>query len=473
MVSPELELRSTRNPYRDRNGLGLQGAVNGRRGGRLDFTVPFHQNGKLSRDSALEPRLKSRKQRVNEAHPATLREAAPQADAPPWLARPVTVLGLLAATHFLVDIVAGTTNPIWPTLEEGLRLDTGGLLWVYVAWSIATSFSQLLFGMWADRNHARWLIWTGPCVAILCISCVGLVGSELSLALLFVAGGLGIAAFHPEAAATAGSLLPRQRSRAMAIFALCGYLGQAAGPCYSGLMTDHFGVRGLRVGIVWGLPILFFLYLGLRVAPVAPAAEPAMNVPKSGEPGKAWLIALLLAVGALRILPALGVPLALAYVLKATDASNALIGAVQSAFMAGIGLGAMACAALVRHDWERAVLWIFPLCAAPVLAALTFVDGWTLVGLVGTCGLMLGVTMPVYISYGQQMLPHGQRVASAITMGVSWGIGGAIVAGALGICMQTGSLTGIFGFFALASLTSSVLCYLLPAPAPSAGAVAP
>ena len=49
-------------------------------------------------------------------------------------------------------------------------------------------------------------------------------------------------------------------------------------------------------------------------------------------------------------------------------------------------------------------------------------SGWTLVVLVGTCGLLLGVTMPVYISYGQQLLPHGQRVASSITMGVSWGI---------------------------------------------------
>jgi len=176
------------------------------------------------------------------------------------------------------------------------------------------------------------------------------------------------------------------------------------------------------------------------------------------------LIALLLAVGALRILPALGVPLALAYVLKSTAASNELIGAVQSAFMAGIGFGAMACAAFVRPAWERAVLWVFPLCAAPVLATLAFVDGWTLAALVGTCGLLLGVTMPVYISYGQRLLPHGQRVASAITMGVSWGIGGGIVASMLWFCLRNDSLSSIFAFFAIAALFSAVLCYLLPDP---------
>ncbi len=87
-----------------------------------------------------------------------------------------------------------------------------------------------------------------------------------------------------------------------------------------------------------------------------------------------------------------------------------------------------------------------------------------LAGLVGTCGLLLGVTMPVYISYGQQLIPHGQRVASAITMGVSWGIGGGIVATVMWLCLEYVSLSSIFGFFALAAILSGGLCYFLPDP---------
>lgn len=376
---------------------------------------------------------------------------------------PWRVLALLAATHFLVDIVAGTTNPIWPALEDNLELATGGMLWVYVVWSVSTSFSQLLFGWWADRYPSRWLIWCGPLLGILCISCVGLFDSSIGLAVLFAVGGLGIAAFHPEAAATAGSLLPEHRSRAMAIFALCGYLGQSAGPVYSGLVTDQFGLQGLVYGVVWGLPLLLVLSLAFKKV-----AAPPAHVRATGRGSLSFqelpLICLLLAVGALRILPALGVPLALAYILKAADAPNAVIGAVQSAFMAGIGVGAIGCAAFVKREWERRVLWIFPLAAAPVMAILSFADGWTLVTLVFTSGLLLGVTMPVYISYGQQLLPHGQRVASSITMGVSWGIGGGIVAGAVWICTRLDSLPSIFGFFAVAALMSGILCCFLPVP---------
>ena len=393
-----------------------------------------------------------------------INELEPTVSAAKGFSHPLTMLALLAACHFLVDIVAGTTSPLWPTLETHLKFDQGGLLWVYVVWSIATSFSQLLFGLWADRYHSRWLIWTGPLFGILCISSLGLVSSSAALAVLFAIGGLGIAAFHPEAAATAGTLLPEQRSRAMAIFALCGYLGQAVGPYYSGRITDQLGPRGLVWGMAWGLPILFLLFLGLRRAPVTISPPNVRASEKFDAREKLPVIALLLAVGALRILPALGVPLALAYLLKSTAASNELIGAVQSAFMAGIGFGAMACAAFVKRSWERHVLWIFPLCAAPFLAAIVSASDWTLLALVGTSGLLLGVTMPVYISYGQQLLPHGQRVASAITMGVSWGIGGGIVATALWVCMRTDSLPMIFGFFALAALASSLLCYFLPVP---------
>jgi MFS transporter, FSR family, fosmidomycin resistance protein len=375
---------------------------------------------------------------------------------------PLILLGLLSAAHFLVDVVAGTTNPIWPALEQHLSLDRGGLLWVYVCWSLATSVSQLLFGLWADRRPSRWLIWAGPLVAILCISCVGLATSPWSLALLFVVGGLGVAAFHPEAAATSGALLPAQRSRAMAIFALCGYLGQSVGPYYSGAVTDALGLKGLTWGIVWGLPLLLLLCLGLRNSPAAACSIQPQRAVKSPGALPLGIFSLLLAVGALRIMPALGVPLALAYLLEATSASNAVIGAVQSAFMAGIGVGSMACAALLQDRWERPALWVFPLLAAPLLAILGLVTGWTLVALVGTCGVLLGVTMPVYISYGQQLLPHGQRVASSITMGVSWGIGGGGVALAMSVLTALDSLGSIFLFFAAAAVASSLLCHWLP-----------
>lgn len=374
--------------------------------------------------------------------------------------RPGFVLALLAASHFLVDIVAGTTNPLWPSLESHYALKTGGLLWVYVLWSVTNSFGQLFFGILSDRVPCCWLIWCGPAVAIVCVSSLGLAPSPWALAILLVVGGLGIAAFHPEAAATAGSLLPHHRSRAMAVFALCGYLGQSMGPYYSGTVVENLGFHGLLWGVVWALPILGIFAVG--VGNSFPNITAPAKVRESKQPISVRFIMLLLSVGTFRIAPALGVPLALAYMLE-HEASRTVIGAVQSAFMGGIGVGAMLCAVVLQAHWERRALWLFPLLAAPILSCLGFAADWTLVALVGSCGLLLGITMPVYISYGQQLLPHNQRIASSMTMGVSWGVASGLVGVAMWLFQTYGeSLEGIFLVFAASSALSGLLSHLLP-----------
>ena len=50
----------------------------------------------------------------------------------------------------------------WTDLEDRMHVARGGLLWVYVCWQAANSFSQLLFAWWSDRAPKRWLIWVGP-----------------------------------------------------------------------------------------------------------------------------------------------------------------------------------------------------------------------------------------------------------------------------------------------------------------------
>ena len=48
---------------------------------------------------------------MNEAHPVATGEIPPVPVDRRWLARPMTVLALLAATNFLVDIAYGWLDP--------------------------------------------------------------------------------------------------------------------------------------------------------------------------------------------------------------------------------------------------------------------------------------------------------------------------------------------------------------------------
>jgi FSR family fosmidomycin resistance protein-like MFS transporter len=375
---------------------------------------------------------------------------------------------LLALAHALVDAYAAMVQPLWPDLQRGLALDDRAMQWAFVLWSLATSVSQLAFGYWGDRGRGRHWLWVGTALGVLGMSTLGLAGSFPALAALIVVGGLGVAAFHPEAAALAGSCAPADRSRAMSLFAVGGYIGQAAGPVYSGVVSTRFGLPALAWSAPWGLVLVVLLALGMRrEAAGATAAGRHAPAPPSVSlaellRGKGRVVGLMLAIGVLRVLPGIGVPLALAYLLKARGGTNAEIGLAQAVFLGGVGAGSLGCALWVRHASERRVLSLLPLLGVPFLLVCPAAGYAALTACVAAVGLVLGAVMPILIGYGQHVLREGQRVASSLTMGVTWGLGGMLIAALMAGLNHAGRPDLAFPVFAAATALSCALCSWLP-----------
>ena len=78
------------------------------------------------------------------------------------------------------------------------------------------------------------------------------------------------------------------------------------------------------------------------------------------------------------------------------------------------------------------------------------------------CGVVLGGAQPILIGYGQRMLPDGQRLASSITMGATWGISGAAVAAVLALANAAGQPGMAFYVFAASTLASCAVAWVLP-----------
>ncbi len=380
------------------------------------------------------------------------------------MAYPMLLLALLAFGHFIVDTVASTLNPLWPHMESALGMSQGEFLaFGYICWTMANSFAQVLFAYLGDRTHSRWVIWVGPIVAILCLSSIGWIENPWLMCLVLFLAGLGIAAFHPEAAVTAGSMLPGNRSRAMAIFALCGYLGQAVGPYYAGRLVADGDMTTLVVNLTWALPAM--LVVGLCVSRTRPVSGISSSSPmglSEAFRGRGREMLQLVAGGVLRIIPALGIPLSLAYLLETEGYTPDAVGLVQSAFMAGIGGGAIFCAIFTRPDWEKLMLWLPALLATPVVVLIGPASYNGKIALCFSAGFLLGIAMPVFISYAQQLLPQGQRVATSLTMGFSWGIASILVAITIRGFQRLEMLDQVFWCFAAACIACSLVCYLLP-----------
>src|SRR5688500_13402691 len=215
-----------------------------------------------------------------------------------------------AATHLLVDTTAGLLNPLWPRLNAHYSLVGWQSAAIFFLWQTSTSVSQFAFGLYGDRFNARWLLWAGPLAAVVALGCIGLTKSPLILAQLLVIAGLGIAAYHPEAAALAGSAAPEHRSRAMSIFTMGGFIGQAIGPIYSGNLVDAYGLSGMTWTILAGLAIAAILTpLGRGTFQRQPKHASASAPLRDLMRGQLGSLTLVLVIGSLRIIAAGGVPL--------------------------------------------------------------------------------------------------------------------------------------------------------------------
>src|SRR5213594_3501900 len=105
----------------------------------------------------------------------------------------------LALGHFTVDAYSSFFSPLLPLLVAKLDLSLGNVGVLVALASLSSSLSQPLFGWLSDRLRRPWFVAFGPLTAALFLSAVGLAPSYPALATLLMLGGLGAAAFHPEA----------------------------------------------------------------------------------------------------------------------------------------------------------------------------------------------------------------------------------------------------------------------------------
>ena len=164
----------------------------------------------------------------------------------------------LSLGHFLIDLCQGVVPALAPFLVEGRgfsRTEAAGLVF---AISATSSFVQPIFGQLADRLAMAWLL---PASILLTGSALALGAQAPSYVLVLAAfglSGLGVAAFHPEAARKANLASGERRTTGMSFFSIGGGLGFALAPAVTLTLVEPLGTLGLLAllvptGIISGL----------------------------------------------------------------------------------------------------------------------------------------------------------------------------------------------------------------------------
>ncbi|MEV8156342.1 MFS transporter, partial [Streptomyces fradiae] len=162
-------------------------------------------------------------------------------------------IALLSAGHACVDVHQGAVAALVPFFVAERGYGYAAASGIVLAASALSSVAQPLFGALTDRWAMPWLL---PVATLLAGAGIGLCGVSASYTatLAFAAlSGLGVAAYHPEAARVARLAAAGGGHRAMAWFSLGGNVGFALSPP---LVWAVASLGGLRMSPLLALPAL-------------------------------------------------------------------------------------------------------------------------------------------------------------------------------------------------------------------------
>lgn len=333
----------------------------------------------------------------------------------------------MGVLHFVVDWFSNALAPLIPLLIVKLQLTLAGAGTLAMIFQLAASVTQVVFGELADRGRAKHMLVLGALVTVVCLGLMPLCQTWTQLVAMLVAGGLGVAAFHPAGAMLAHRFSLSRPGYAMAVYVTSGTLGFAAGPLAIALVAERLGLSWVPVLIVPGLAVVF---LALRRLP------PVEGTPRRHDAGRfgfralrpyAKPLALLYFLVVVRgfVSSALGafVPVLLAR----RGASITLAAAGITVYSLAGGLGGFFGGAMADHVGHRRVILMSMLLPVPFLMAAPGGSPWLTLVCLGVAGFFMLSTLPVNVSFGQLIAPVSAGTVASLLMGFAWGAGALLV----------------------------------------------
>lgn len=375
------------------------------------------------------------------------------------------VIALLTVSHCVIDLCQAVVPALLPFFIEQYHLSYTDAAALVLASSVASSIVQPLFGSLADRLSAPWLL---PVSLVAAGGGLVLAGVTplYGVAMAAVAvSGLGVAAFHPEAARLMNFASGARRTTGMSVFSLGGNAGFTLGPlAVAGLLV--FGTRGLFALLLPAALAAALLTFGRgRLTALAarhrPTAGAGVPPPPAHWPAFSLLGVMILFRSA--VFTGLNTFLILYWIACFGQTKQAGATAL-SVFLATGVVGTLVGGWLADRWGRRALLRGALLVVAVLIAVLTATTDVTLATLLLVpLGLALFATTSSMIVLGQEYLPGRVGVASGVTIGLAVSSGGAVapLLGWTADCYGIGVLPALLTALAI---VAAGLAFALPSP---------
>ncbi|HEV3476316.1 MAG TPA: MFS transporter [Rubrobacteraceae bacterium] len=377
-------------------------------------------------------------------------------------------MSVLSAGHLFTDLNQGAVAALLPFLvsERNITLAAAGAL--ILASTVSSSVVQPLFGIFSDNRPMSALMPLGVLLAGVGMSLAGVAPSYPLIFLCVVLSGIGVAAFHPEAARFANYVSGSRRAKGMSFFSVGGNAGMALGPV---LVTPLVLIFGLPGALLLALPATIMAAVLFYEIPRMLGFKPEAVEKEEGEQAEApehWgPFVRMIGVVVVRSFVYFGlVAFVASYYERVLDVSPALGNAALAVMLFAGAVGTLVMGPLADRFGRRTVVGVSMLLLPPLIFCFTLSGpllGMVLLALVGA--LTVG-TFGVTVVMGQEFLPGRIGLAAGITMGLSIGLGG-VGAPLLGFIADRAGLSTTMLVIAALPVLGVLLALTLPRRAPA------
>ena len=357
---------------------------------------------------------------------------------PPSQASPQKQFYFLTLSHTVLDSYATLLSHLQPRLLEKLAsaANRNSLAGNFVSiYSLFSSFGQILFGWLSDRVRTVHFVTFGVALTAIGLSLLWVAPTINSVYLLLAIGGIGIAAFHPQATAYAGALA-KGRGIGTSIFLTGGNIGRALGPLALMFIPYRFGLDYLAWEMIPGLLLALIAPKVLTFDKELDLTATTRGTPSDGVRPQAsfWTVAsprllpliVLFIIAAFRTVTLTGLETFLSVHLDDQNYSDQMRSLVIALFIFAGSMGIMSSGWLITRVNTYVLLLVSLLGAPPLLYASLHTDGLSFLTLLFLGNVILTSSITVNIILAQMMLRGHESIASGFMMGAAWGVGGLL-----------------------------------------------
>ncbi|MGC9544316.1 MFS transporter [Streptomyces sp. UG1] len=377
----------------------------------------------------------------------------------------------MSLAHACVDVYQGAVAALVPFFVAERAYSYAAASGVVLAASLLSSVVQPLFGALTDRWSMPWLLPLSALTGGAGVALSGVTGSyALTLAVVAVSG-IGVAAYHPEAARAARAA-SRGSHTAMGWFSLGCNVGFALAPL---LVAAVVATGGLGASPLLVVPAV--IGAALCAAAVRSGTGRGTDADKGGEvTGSDDWPSFLRLSGAImcRSIVFVGLSAFVSLYVRQRAGDGEVAGtAALCVLYAGGAVGTVAGGRLAERYGRLTVVRRAYALSVLAVAGLVLVPGPAVYLFVALTSAGLYVPFSLHVTLGQDYLPRRVGTASGVTLGLAVSVGG-LAAPLIGALADATSLrTALLPLIALPALGRLLLSGLREPASPGRAAPAP